>query len=235
MVSVNVSVAQDSLGRLNDYLRGVAEKTPQKLATETRRAAINICISLRRRTPVARRKKRPSEYLLEPYNVHPKYIHAKDGRLLRRFLYEYKRGTPAAGQRQLWLYTSRHRGPNGRMVGGEDDRRRALEGTRPGTGLAYVKNRELARRSWGWIAHKIYAASSAGDLRWRPFAKNKRDPRKAVDGVFRAFVAGPESGAYATISNALDYVRDIVPDSVVAEAVDAAVKRVVKSAERMVE
>ena len=233
MVQLSATVDADALAKLEAHLIKIRDTAPQKLGVEVRRAAINICRSLRRATPAAPRKKPDSEYYLEPYNVHPKYIHAKDGRLMRRFLYVSKRGTPAEKTQQIFVYTSRHPGPRGRMVGGGDDRRRALNGTPPGTGLGYIKNRELAKRSWGWAMHELYRSAGTSDLRWKPYKKNRRNPRAAIKGLFRSFVTGPDSGAYAEIVNRLDYVRDILPDSVINDAFSKAVNRLVTSAEKI--
>ena len=83
------------------------------------------------------------------------------------------------------------------------------------------RSRSLAKKSWGWIAHDIPGAGAAGDLSWKRRRRDRRDPRDYVRGTFSAL----SGGAAAEIRNRLDYALDACPPAAVAEALDAATKR----------
>ena len=59
MVDVTAQIEAAALARVQKLLDDVAKKTPQRLATETRRAALYICKSLQTRTRKAPELIRP--------------------------------------------------------------------------------------------------------------------------------------------------------------------------------
>ena len=67
MIEVSCSIDEAALGRLERLLNGIAEAAPQKLASETRHAAIYICQSLRARTKSAPKRIPRREYEAKPY------------------------------------------------------------------------------------------------------------------------------------------------------------------------
>ncbi len=229
MLDVSVEIDRAAVARLDGLLRKVAKECPHRLATETRRAALYICQSLKSRTKTAPKRIRPREYAANVSAVPPKYIHSKSAhhKLLRRWTLARKIGTPDAYANHYYVYTDRHRGKNGRMVGGDKaaEKRKLLRqhGGIPRAGLA--------KKSWGWIAQKIYSASGMGDLSWKRTRGERRDPRKYVNGVFSA-IGGD---ATATISNRLDYALDALKPGALSGAITAATKRLAHNVEKHIE
>lgn len=220
MVGVSVQVDEVALKRLSDVLERVRREAPGRLATETRRAALYICRSLKARTRKAPKKIPKAEWRAEPSANPPRYAHSNSaGRaLLRRWTLWRKLGTPAAYARDHFVYTKAHRAKNGRMVG----KREAEEVRELLKRHGGIPNAGLAKASWGWTAKRIYNAADSGALMvaWRT-KKWRRDPRRAVAGVFKRF---PDGGA-ARILNRLDGILSACPPSAVREAVDAASKK----------
>lgn len=220
MVGVSVQVDEVALKRLSDVLERVERETPGRLATETRRAALYICRALKKRTRKAPKRVPKAEWRAEPSANPPRYAHSKSaGRaLLRRWTLWRKLGTPAAYARDHFVYTKAHRAKNGRMVGkhAAEEVRELLQ--RHGG----IPNAGLAKASWGWTAKRIYNAADSGALMvaWRT-KKWRRDPRRAVAGVFKRF---PDGGA-AQILNRLDGILAACPPAAVGEAVLAAANR----------
>jgi len=218
-LSVTAQADAAALARMRSLLDGVAKSAPKRLAAETRRAALYICRSLRSRTLKAPRRARPREIAASVSAVPPKYVHSSSAgrRLLRRWTLARKLGTPDAYARDHYVYTDRHRGRGGRMVGGNAAaERRELLRLHGG-----IRRAGLARKSWGWVARGIYAAASMGDLSWRRGAGERRDPRRYVRGE----CAATASGAFARILNRLDYIRAALRPGAIAEAVGAAANR----------
>ncbi len=220
MVGVSVQVDEVALKRLSDVLERVRREAPGRLATETRRAALYICRSLKARTRKAPKKIPKAEWRAAPSANPPRYAHSNSaGRaLLRRWTLWRKLGTPAAYARDHFVYTKAHRAKNGRMVGkhAAEEVRELLKQH------GGIPNAGLAKASWGWTAKRIYNAADAGALMvaWRT-KKWRRDPRRAVAGVFKRF---PDGGA-AQILNRLDYILAACPPAAVGEAVLAAANR----------
>ena len=210
MVGVSVQVDEVALKRLSDVLERVRREAPGRLATETRRAALYICQSLKARTRKAPKKIQKAEWRAEPSANPPRYAHSNSA---RRWTLWRKLGTPAAYARDHFVYTKAHRAKNGRMVGkhAAEEVRELLQQH------GGIRNAGLAKASWGWTAKRIYNAADAGALMvaWRT-KKWRRDPRRAVAGVFKRF---PDGGA-AQILNRLDYILAACPP-----AVDAASKK----------
>lgn len=220
MVGVSVQVDEVALKRLSDVLERVRRETPGRLATETRRAALYICRSLKASTRKAPKKIPKAEWRAEPSANPPRYAHSNSaGRaLLRRWTLWRKLGTPAAYAKDHFVYTKAHRAKNGRMVG-----KRAAEEVRELLQRhGGIRNAGLAKASWGWTAKRIYNAADSGALMvaWRT-KKWRRDPLRAVSALFRR-VAG---GASADLVNALDYILAACPPAAVGEAVLAAANR----------
>lgn len=219
MVDVSVEIDKGALRRLEDLLARVEREMPNRLGTEIRRAALYICQSLKKRTKQAPKRVRPNEYTAFISPNPPKYVHSNTvGRpLLRRWRLVRLPGTPDRTSYDHYVYTKRHRGKGGRMVGGSEAQevRELLKFhggiSRPG----------LAKKSWGWIANELYAASSMGDLSFKRGKGVRRDPVNAVKGVFRRFGKDAE----AIISNRLDYIGAALPPGALEEALSAAVSR----------
>lgn len=220
MVGVSVQIDEAGLKRVMDVLERVRREAPERLANETRRAALYICKSLKARTRKAPKKIPKSEWRAEPSANPPRYAHSNSaGRaLLRRWTLWRKLGTPAAYSRDHFVYTKAHRAKNGKMVG-----RHAAEEVRELLRLhGGIQNAGLAKTSWGWAAKRIYHSAAPGALMvsWRT-KKWRRDPRRAVAGVFGRF---PDGGA-ARIVNRLDGILAACPPAAVFEAVEAAAKK----------
>lgn len=219
MLDVSAQVDDAALARVQSLLDGVAKRAPQRLAAETRRAALYICRSLRSRTLKAPKRIRPRERAASISAVPPKYIHSNSaGRpLLRRWTLTRKLGTPDAYARNYYVYTDRHRGKGGRMVGGSvaAERRELLEEH------GGIRRAGLARKSLGWVAQGVYSAASMGDLSWKRSRGERRDPRGYARGEYRATAMG----ASARILNRLDYIRAALKPGALAETVNAAASR----------
>lgn len=220
MVSVSVQVDEDALKRISDVLERVRRAAPGRLANETRRAALYICKSLKARTRKAPKKIPKSEWRAEPSANPPRYAHSNSaGRpLLRRWTLWRKLGTPAAYAKDHFVYTKAHRAKNGKMVG----KREAEEVRELLKQHGGIPNAGIAKASWGWAAKRIYNAAADGALMvsWRT-KKWRRDPRRAVVGVFKRLTGGGS----AQILNRLDYILSACPPSAVTEAVNAAANR----------
>ena len=220
MVSVSVQVDEDALKRISDVLERVRRAAPGRLANETRRAALYICKSLKARTRKAPKKIPKSEWRAEPSANPPRYAHSNSaGRpLLRRWTLWRKLGTPAAYAKDHFVYTKAHRAKNGKMVG----KREAEEVRELLKQHGGIPNAGIAKASWGWAAKRIYNAAADGALMvsWRT-KKWRRDPRRAVVGVFKRL----SDVCSAQILNRLDYILSACPPSAVTEAVNAAANR----------
>lgn len=216
---MSCEIDQAAVARLDDLLTTVQREAPRRLASETRRAAIYICTALRARTKKAPKRARPREMLAVPSPVPPRYIHSNSAghRLLRRWQLTRKVGTPDEYTKQHYVYTNAHRAKNGRMVGKSPAAERRelfrLHGGIPRAGLA--------KKSWGWVMKQIYNAAATADLAWKRTRGERRDPRNYVKGIFHRAT----NGATALIHNDLDYILDALPPGMLAEAVNAASKR----------
>ena len=208
-----------AVARLDGLLTRLQKESPRRIASETRRAALNICKSLRARTKKAPKKARSSEYAAIPSPIPPRYIHSNSqGRhLLRRWQLTRKLGTPDEYTRQHYVYTNAHRGRGGKMVGKSpaQEKRELLQqhGGIPRAGLG--------KKSWGWVMKQIYNGAAAIDIAWKRTRGERRDPRKYVKGEFRKAV----NSAFALIHNGLDYIGVAVRPGAVSEAVNSAVKK----------
>ena len=216
MVDISVSVDSVALGRLEDLLARVKRETPRRLGTELRRAALYICRALKKRTKQAPKRARPNEYMAFISPFPPKYVHSNSAGhpLLRRWHLVRFPGTPDRRSYDYYVYTKRHMGKRGRMVGGSEAQE-LRELVKFHTGIARAG---LAKRSWGWIANELYAASSMGDLSFKRGKGVRRDPVNAVKGVFRRFGRDAE----AIISNRLDYIGAALPPGAIEEAIRSA-------------
>lgn len=228
MVTVQALINRLAVERIDSLLQRIAKESPKRLNTELRRAALYICQGLKKRTRKAPKKIRGKEYEANPSDKLPKYIHSHDkSRLLRRWALTRLKGTSDEYTRHYYVYTSAKRGKKGRMVGKKraEEKRELLKvhGGIPRAGLA--------KKSWGWIAKGIYAASNQGDLSWKRTRGERRDPRRYVKGLFSAMRLGSE----ARIINALDYILDAMPPGAVSEAITAATNRLEHNINRDIE
>lgn len=218
MVSVSVSIDQAAVARLDSLMQRVATETPKRLGKELQRAGIYICKAFKSRTKIAPKKIRPSEYRAEPSIEAPVYL-TKAGRLLHRWNLTRKVGTPAENTHAYYVYSDAHRGKGGKMVGAN----KAAEKRELLRLHGQILRRGLARKSWGWVAQGIYGgrASGMGDLSWKRRARDRRDPRDWVRGIF----ANHGTAASVQLLNKLDYALDALPPAAVNEGITAAVKR----------
>ena len=229
MVDVTAQIEAAALARVQKLLDDVAKKSPQRLAVETRRAALYICKSLKARTRKAPKKIRAKERAAYPSVVPPKYIHSNSShhRLLRRWTLVRKKGTPDVYAKHYYVYTNAHRAKNGRMIGKNNaaEKRELIEQH------GGISRHGLAKKSWGWVAKEIYAASSMGDLSWKRTKGERRDPRQYVKGEHKATA----SGAFARILNRLDYIRAALKPGAVTEAISAATNRLEHNIRKQIE
>ena len=218
MFTATVDIDQAAVKRLEALFDFIEKETPLVAADQVRRAGIYICKSLAARTPVAPKRVRNGEYRAGVSPNWPHYLTTPRG-LLRRWRLTRKLGTPAQYTRDHYVYTSAHRGKGGSMVGKRDaEERREL--------LLYhggIARRGIAKKSWGWIAHQIYAQDSSGfgDLSYKRTRGERRDPRAAAKGAFLQ----ERNKATAKIMDMLDYIGAIVPQGTVNEAFNAAVNK----------
>ena len=229
MVSVTAEIDRAALDRLEGLLSSIAEKAPARLASETRRAAIYICQSLRKRTKSAPKRIRSREYAASISTVPPKYVHSNSShhKLLRRWTLTRKVGTPDEYSKHYFVYTARHRVKGGKMAGGSQSaERRELVQQHGG-----IPRHGLAKKSWGWAMNQIHSGTAAGDLSWKRGKHDRRDPRQFVRGVFQK-AAG---GAFAELTNRLDYILAAVPPSAINEAISAATRRMEHNLARIAE
>ena len=229
MVDVTAQIEAAALARVQKLLDDVAKKSPQRLAAETRRAALYICKSLKARTRKAPKKIRAKERAAYPSVVPPKYIHSNSShhRLLRRWTLVRKKGTPDVYAKHYYVYTNARRAKNGRMIGKNNaaEKRELIEQH------GGISRHGLAKKSWGWVAKEIYAASSMGDLSWKRTKGERRDPRQYVKGEHKATA----SGAFARILNRLDYIRAALKPGAVTEAINAATNRLEHNIRKQIE
>lgn len=219
MVDVTCEIDQAAVDRLDEILTRIQRETPGKLASQTRRAAIYICTSLRARTKKAPKRAPAREMLATPSPNPPRYIHSNSAghRLLRRWQLTRKVGTPDQYTKDHYVYTNAKRGKGGRMVGKSPAaERRELFRLHGG-----ISRAGLAKKSWGWVMKQISAGAGAGDISWTRTKGERRDPRQYVKGLF----VRTATGAGASIDNDLDYILDALPAGALSEAVDAATKR----------
>lgn len=228
MVSVTCDIDQAAVAKLDGLLSRIQRETPRRLASETRRAAIYVCQSLRARTQVAPKRIRKSEYEATISTVPPKYIHSNSAgrRLLRRWTFTRKLGTPEQYTYHHYVYTDRHLGKGGRMVGGN----RSAELRELLQQHGGIPRAGLAKQSWGWVMKQIHGGASA-DFTWKRRRGDRRDPRQYVEGRF----AQSPTGAFALIRNALDYISEALRPGALTEAIDAAAKRLEHNIENHIE
>jgi hypothetical protein len=224
MIEANVEIDQAAVSHMTSLLRDVAYYMPERLADETKRAAIYVCKSLRARTKVAPKRIPKSEYAATPSVVPPRYVHSNSAhrKLLRRWTLARKLGTPDAYAKHYFVYTeARRKWVRGRgyvMVGKQNANEiRELLKFHGG-----IQHRGLAKKSWGWAANKIYNnGAAAGDLSWKHGKKDRRDPRRYVHGMF--FKTG--SGAEARLDTNMESAYNALQPGGLEEAINAAAAR----------
>lgn len=232
MIQTSIEIDRAAVARLDALLRRVESESPRRLASETRRAAIYICQSLRARTTVAKKNIRsyPSEYAANLSTLWPPYIHSNGAgrRLLRRWQLARKLGTQAAYVKHYYVNTDRHRVKGGGMAGGSAAQEKSellrIHGK--------IARHGLARKSWGWVMKGI-SAGGAADLSWKKTRGERRDPRKYVEGLFWQATGGGTSRA--EIHNKLDYILSALPPGALEDAIGAATRRLEHNAREHIE
>lgn len=191
MLEVSASIDAGDVARFDSALKEYATVLGKDMATAPRRAAIQICKSLRAGTRVAPKYARGGEYSATKSDADPKHkwITAKDGRKLRRWnLKRPPRGT------DYDVYA----------LNKSDLRKNRL----------LLVRRGLAKQSWGWVMHNIFNGA-APDTPWQRRKRDQRNPKDATrDSTSTSFVTGPSAGGFALISNRLDYIEDALMISV---------------------
>ena len=223
MMDVSVDIDTAAVERINDMLDRVAKAVPQRLAAETRRAAIYICTSLRARTKKA--PKRIPRADVRWGRSDPQYITGSKGKakgkLLRRTVVNrYRKGVK--GNIIKW-----------KLLDGDPQTTRATSADLSAAWKRFgsITRHGLAKKSWGWVMKEIYNSAPAGDISWKRTKGERRDPRQFVRGLFRR-TAG---GAFAQIHNALDYIFAAVKPGAVAESIDAAANRLQHNIEKHIQ
>jgi hypothetical protein len=218
MFMATVDLDHEAVKKLTDLFVRIEKETPLVAGDQVRRAGIYVCKSLAARTKVAPKQIPPKEYRADVSPNRPYYITTPRG-LLHRWRLTRKLGTQDQNTHDYYVYTSAHRGRNGRMVGKKlaEERRELLKFH------GQIKRRGIAKKSWGWIAKQIYSqdASGFGDLSYKRTKGERRDPRAAARGSFEQ----QQNNALAKIMNMLDYIGAIVPAATVNEAFTAAVNK----------
>lgn len=221
MVEISCDVDQAAVARLDGIFTRIQREAPGRLASQTRRAAIYVCLSLRALTKKAKKSIRsyPSEWSASVSPNPPRYVHSNSAghALLRRWSLTRKKGTPAQYTKDHYVYTKAHRAKNGKMVGKSPSAElRELLQNHGG-----IPRAGLAKKSWGWVMKQIYNGAAAGDIAWKRTKGERRDPRQFVKGLFQRTA----TGAGAAIDNNLDYILAALPAGALQEALNAASKR----------
>lgn len=156
MVDISASVDEAAVRDLDDAIAEYARILGGDADTAPRRAAIQICKSLRAGTRTAPKYARSSEYTVAKSMTDPKhqYVTARDGRQLRRFRID--------------------RPPRGKSYDVFEERKQDVRKHR-----LVLARRGLAKQSWGWVMHNIYSGS-APDTPWRRRRNDRRNPKDAV-------------------------------------------------------
>lgn len=230
MFTATVDIDPAAVKRLEELFDFIEKETPLVAADQVRRAGIYICKSLAVRTPTAPKRIPPREYRAIPSPNPPRYLtyyskksdHGRKGRRphpLRRWQLTRKIGTPAENAYDYYVYTDAYRGKGGKMIG----KNTAQEKKELLQFHGKIRRHGLAKKSWGWIAHQIYAqdASGFGDLSYKRTKGERRDPRAAARGAFEQ----QRNSAMVKIANKLDYIGAIIPTTMVNDAFMAAVKK----------
>lgn len=224
MVSVEAEIDETAFNGLQALLTRIATLTPKKVNSETRHAAVLICRSLRARTRQAPKRIKRGEYVAAPSELPPRYAHShSEGKaLLRRWRLTRKLGTADENTHHYFVYTSAHR-KKGKMVG----KNAAAEKRELIREHGGIPRAGLAKKSWGWIAKQIYKMVGLGDIAYRPRRGERRDPRRAVNGVYHAF----KTSSVAVLENKLDYIMSALQPGALEESVAAATKNLERSVE----
>lgn len=208
MVTMTASISAGDVARFNSALREYADVLGKDMSTAPRRAAIQICKSLRAGTRTAPKYARGTEWSAAKSEADPKHkwITAKDGRKLRRW--NLKR--PPRGI-DYDVYA----------VDKKDIRKNRLKLVRRG----------LAKQSWGWVMHNIFKGA-APDAPWERRRNDRRNPKDATrESTSSSQITPTITSGFARISNRLDYIADALKISV-DEAIGKATNWIVHQVER---
>jgi len=208
MVSITASINAGDVARFNSALKEYADVLGRDMATAPRRAAIQICKSLRAGTRTSPKYARGTEWSATKSDADQKHkwITAKDGRKLRRF--NLKR--PPRGK-DYDVYA----------MNKSDLRKNRLKLIRRG----------LAKQSWGWVMHNIFNGA-APDTPWQRRKRDRRNPKDATSASTSSSQSGAlMSSGFARISNRIDYIADALKISV-DDAIGKATNWILKQVER---
>jgi len=158
MVDVAVSIDAAQMAAFNKAFAEYSRALRKDSETAPRRAAIQLCKSLRAGTKTAPKYARGSEYEAFKSYADPKhqYVTTKDGRTLRR-----------------WHL---NRPPRGKAYDVYAENKTDLRQHR----LQLVR-RGLAKQSWGWVMHNIFNGA-APDTPWQRRKRDQRDPKDVMSG-----------------------------------------------------
>ncbi len=256
MMKFDIKVDDVKLARLaHAFAHTVPKELHKGLEGQTRRAAIYLCQSLRKRTKVAPKRIRSEEYAATPATQKPHYVHSNSDhhKLLRRWVFTRKLGMPGEYKKLFYVYTKarrrvtkqtaqvnvsahKRRTPSGRMTSVTAHRRRVkiaavrMVGKRERDEIA-----ELVRLHGG-IQHRGLAKKS-----WGWIARDIYNGGMASAGDLswkhgkkdrrdpRQYVSGRvrtmPSVIEASLSNNLDYALGAMEPGAIEEAMRAAQKR----------
>lgn len=209
MISMSASIDAGDVARFENALKDYAEALGSNASTVPRRAAIQLCKSLRAASATRKAPKyaRSSEYNITPCKWSGQFrVIVKNGRKYRIpwpppqvkadsnvVLKRYTVDRPIRGVK-FDVYAEKK----------SDIRKKHLLLARSG----------LARQSWGWVMNNIFNGSSP-DTPWRRRKNDKRDPRDATrESSSSTFKSSTAQGGSARICNRLDYIADALKISV---------------------
>lgn len=224
MVAVTCDIDTAAVARLDGLLTRIEREMPERLAGATKRAGLYVIGSLKKRTIKAPKRMRKSEYSLEP--MRGKYItrdprRGTTGPWERATLHRWEfKHIPSSTTKHFAAYATRQRSKatkwKWRGLKLADERREIITSH----DLLKIRRAGLAKVSWDWVFGQIMRGHAS--MPWRRMRGERRDPRNFVKGLFTRLVG---KGAAVEIKNALDYIMDALKPGALAEAMDAASKR----------
>lgn len=237
MIGVTANVDEASIRKLNGALAKLQEAGVKIAANAPKLIAANMCQSLRRRTNQAPKKARRREMAMSVSLNPPRYITYKNGKPLPVAIHRWSLtrllGTHNQMTKDYFVYAHFRHTKAGKISKDLSAERRELIEQHGGIARA-----GLAKQTWNWIRARIL--NNGKERAYEPppgkgksqYTKRmRRDPKKAVKGVYKNVGSGKKSGAFAEIDNNLSYIADAMKPGAVEEASEKAVNKYVKKLE----
>lgn len=221
MVDIDIKIDEKTLDDLNVKLNQYAEVLGKHSETASRRAAIMICKIFRKNTKPSKKYKSIN---ITKDNSEPKkkYISYSHGQKLSTPLRRYKVDLVDRSKSVI-----RYVDPNKFK---QDIRRSTGTNYKPEEKKGGVRG--LAKLSWGWVMHKLFASNP--DLPFKRRSKDKRYPKDAVrESKSEFYKASSKSISYARISNKLDYIVDALKGYTPQNAIDTAIRWMTREIDRL--